>query len=100
MAKAQSTPHCANAATYREAARIVEQENCQFTCWAIAIAGDFENAWDHKQYNPPILTEYVATFSDGDHNHLQSLFEEEDGIERRNLRVLALCFMAAITERP
>jgi hypothetical protein len=95
------TPHSPRASVYREAARLIAQDKCGFSCWAIAIAGGFEAEWDRKGYKPPVLTEYVETFTNGgNHVDLQLRFDDEGDAMATNLRVLALCFMAAITERP
>ena len=84
-----------NAAIYREAARMIAEVEETYSCIAIARQDFRYDDWVRYQIDLPLPDRYVETFADS-MDELQDLFGYEDNA--RNLRVLALCFMAAIEE--
>lgn len=104
MTVSRCTDRAAKASIYRKAARRIECDKDQYSCVAIANAPggsaamaetyadvfaygleDPENEWETSAGKLQI-----KGFS-------ESAFE---GYDTQSMRVLALCFMAAITERP
>lgn len=83
---------------YIEAARQIEAGDSRFSCSTIALVGGFYDKWDTAGHMPPILTRYIETFAENERD-LQEKIEDWQGDQRddpRDIRVLALCFMAAM----
>lgn len=103
-----STNRKARAAIYRDAAKIVEgKENLggSYSCHAIAEAmGVFPRAVSNEL---PEVSAYADVFAkdaraNGKYHNawMQNASENYDYAEIGSCRVLALCFMAAMVERP
>jgi hypothetical protein len=85
------------AAIYRKAAKLIDDGFCDRSCWAVksAATGDI--------FGPcPECDEFVDVMLGGsDVTSMLPFGNTSDTImEDRDIRILLLCFMAAITERP
>lgn len=89
---------------YREAARLIERKDRAFTCCAVLNAAYGEQWADHYIFDDPYVAAYARLMSvDGASRISGSQFSEAamDGYGcSQDLRVMALCMAAAITERP
>lgn len=76
---------------YRKAAKSIAELKEDYSCIAIC------NVHDQGYFAGfPLRDEYRENFIKGDECHLQAMIER--CANRREIRVLALCFMAAIAE--
>jgi hypothetical protein len=84
---------------YRRAAQRIENDDNNYTCVAIMRVVNPED--DDMNASKSLRDAYVQMFTDGTNDFaLQALIERGahwDMEERRNLRVLLLCMMAAVT---
>lgn len=96
MALKPSTPSRRNAEIYRNAAKLIEAGTERLACLAIAAVS--------KSYNDkePIHADFVSYFKPEDATHGEGWFSRMHDYtpESQDHRVVALCLMAAITDRP
>lgn len=85
--------------TYRQAAKVMEDQvgsgyETEYSCCAIGFVAGAKSGFysDHK-----LAHEYAARFADTQ-VELQQRFMGLDEEDQLNARILALCFMAAISE--
>lgn len=79
---------------YTRAAELVANRDEPYSCCAIAAALNFNGVGPHDDI--PEIKWYVDTFAE--EGELQKLFPFSETPRGRKMRVLALCFMAAIAE--
>lgn len=100
-----STDREASAAIYRKAAKLMEEEAIyydspvRFACYALELAEFGYPMAKHSSFCAPMK----AVFAPNSENtawltDLETASLSPEG--RKDVRILALCFMAAVTERP
>jgi hypothetical protein len=108
MSKLPATPHVERlkrAAIYRKAAQLLERETegSEFSCdrigeavgvWTFPRPQDLEHL---RHFNKDLCGAYASLFRPKRSGHY---WGRRWGDDAHNCRILALCFMAAITERP
>lgn len=103
MKSAPSTDRAAKAKKYRMAARLIERGKAEYACGALQEVGldteDFANMFRKDSISYAIRHRFVHVC--GAAWMLNSVHAHEDHDSTvEACRILALCFMAAMTERP
>jgi hypothetical protein len=92
------------AAVYREAARAVAEREVTCSCDAVSLTDNFNAGRRHWGCRESAnARRYAALFAPNGRETAELIWGEawsEDFVEQQSCRVIALCFMAAITERP
>lgn len=93
------------AAIYRKAARLIETGERGLSCCAVMHAKHGDHRWvEVNAYTDAACIKYGSIMSKDEGGRVTSWqfteAEDEGCGNGQDLRILALCFMAAITERP